>query len=628
MRSELSEKSADEKFRDIAIKTVEHKRDDERSREEWKLKRDRWFKLWSLFREPKTSPWPNASNVCIPLLATAVNQFHGRAYQSIFAAPGIVKALPVSRNDVSRAKRVEKYMDWQVLYEMREYEEVFDRLLLNLPINGIAFKKLMYDSNLKRSVSDYISALDLIVPYRTKSLETARRITHRLWLNWDELLDRNEQGLYENFDQLQETSVLDEDKSEQLRQTVDDTVGETANKAIDEPHVILERHSKWDLGDGRKPYIITVDEQSQTLLRMVSREFTAGATTTTLNYFTDYHFIPNPEGFYSFGFGHFLEVLNEMANTAFNQIFDAGRLSNQPFGFFGRRAGFKKKQIELWPGKMIEVEDATQVNFPQVQRLDGSLFQVLGLINDFTAKFTSVTDNLLGREQPGVERPTARGTLALIEQGLTTFGIIVKRVYRSMGKELALLKLQNEIFLPDSKEFRISGDLNKIAFADIKREDFGGVQDIIPVADPAFASKQTRRQEAAQIYQLMLTNPLVIGTPPPKEGGEPAIPPNPRALWQVTSDLLDTFEVPTRDQILPDLPPESIDPDAENAMFMQGDTTTPLADENHQLHLQVHVNFTNTEDFLKLPKEYRQLALDHISVTTVFAQQQLPGGIQ
>jgi hypothetical protein len=611
----LVDKIPDDKQAEIATQIIADYNDDDDAREDWKEKRNRWYKLWTLARDPKTDPWPGASNVCIPLLSTAINQFHGRAYQSIFSAPRLMRAFPVAKNDIRRAQNVENYLNWQLSYEMDEYEEVFDKLLLNLPINGIAFKKLMYSKPFERPVSDYISALDLVLPYRTKSLETAQRITHRLWLNWDELLDRDEQGLYANFDKLSSNPSISDEESESLRQTADQTVGVTSLKRDIKPHLILERHSKWDLGDGRKPYIFTVDRDTSTLLRVVSRNFKAGATTKTLDFFVDYHFLPNSEGFYSYGYGHFLEVLNEMANTAFNQIFDAGSLSNKPFFFYGKRAGFKSREIRLKPGAGFEVEDASQVVFPQIQRLDSVLFQVLGLITNYVSGFTSVTENVLGREQKGVERPTARGTLALIEQGLTTFAIIVKRTRRAMKKELRLIRTMNEIFLPDSKEFRVSGAADKIAFSDIKREDFGGVQDVVPIMDPSFASKQVRRQEALQVYQLMLANPLVVGTPPPKDGGQPAIPPNPRAIWEVTSDLLDEFEVQNRNNILPDLPEESIPPGDENALFMQGDTKNPLPQEDHLIHLAVHSDFRLTEAYKKMPQKYKDLLDEHVLAT-------------
>jgi hypothetical protein len=627
-----------EKQDEIVAQIISDYQTDLDSREDWEDKRDRWYKLWTLYvgqnrknkETGKNTPWPNASNVCVPILATAVNQFHGRSYQSIFSAPGLVKALPVSKNDIRRSKSVEDYMNWQLLHEMEEYEEVFDDLLLNLPINGTAFKKFNYSKSLERPTSTYIGATDLILPYRTTKKQFRSgltRVTHRLYLNWDEILDRKESGIYENVDNVPEVAP-DKDEDEDLKETADEVVGQDNTNSVNEPHLILECHKNYDLEDetGRQPYIFTVHEPSKTLLRVSSRKVKVGSKERVLKFFVDYHFIPNTEGFYSFGFGHFLEVLNEMANTAFNQIFDAGRLTNQPFGFYGRRAGFKKRRITLEPGSMTEVEDASQILFPQMQRLDNVLFQVLGLINTYAANFTSVTENILGREQQGVERPTARGTLALIEQGLMTFSVIVKRVYRSMKHELRLIKELNEIFLPDTKEFRISGSLDKIAFSDVKREDFGGVQDIIPVADPSFASKQVRRQEAFQLHEITMSNPLVIGTPPPKEGGEPAIKPNLQAMFQSTRNLYAAFDEPHTRELIEAIesviPPRPLNPEEENSMFMQGDIPIPTEQDNHIVHLQSHLSFTTTDSYEKMPDLYKDNMQDHMELTNQLLQLQ------
>jgi hypothetical protein len=182
------------------------------------------------------------------------------------------------------------------------------------------------------------------------------------------------------------------------------------------------------------------------VVKVAGKEAVFNPTSTTTSF-------PNIEGFYSFGFGHFLEQLNEMGNTAFNQIFDAGRLSNQPFGFYGRRAGIKRAKLKLWPGRMEEVEDASQVYFPQIQRVDQVLFQVLGLIEQYTQQFTSTGDYLLGRESRGTKTPTASGTLAIIEQGLVLYNTMIKRLYRSLKKEFGTLAFLNQINLPEEKQF-------------------------------------------------------------------------------------------------------------------------------------------------------------------------------
>ncbi len=588
------------------------------ARTEWENLRDEWYKLWACNTKDRVPAWENGSNVCLPILSEACNQFSGRMYQSFFASPNVVKVLPVGHLDKGRAKNVQEFMNWQVNYDMEEYEETFDKLFNMLPINGTRFTKLKWVKGLHRPVDEYISALDLVLPYSTKNLKTARRITHRLWLHYNELQDRDDLGLYENFDDIQETAQIKENIA---RDTQDQVIGQSiGGDAEAEPHLILENHKTIDIGDGkRKPYIITVDDDTNTLLRVTNSEMKVGATKETLNFFTDYHFIPNSEGFYSFGFGHFIKQLNEMANTSFNQIFDAGKITNIPFGFFGRRAGFKKKKFKIHPGFMGEVDDASQIHFPNIPKIDQTLFQVLGFVQQYVERFTSVSELLAGRQQKGVREPTKGGTEALIEQGLTTFSVIAKRIFRSYRKELRTHTTLNQLFLPETKQFRVMEKLGDIAFPEIKKASFSGKFDIIPTGDPTFLSKSAKRREILEFTEVMLKNPLIVGVPPAKEGEE-GVPPNQKALRALLSDQLDAYERKDKKDFLPDIPEEPIAPGEENAMFMQGDDVEPNPRENFIAHLATHIGFLDTSFFRDMLKDYKPLVEQHILRTRQLQQ--------
>jgi len=606
----------EDRQKEIAEEIVRHFDIDIKGRTEWEKKRDRWYRLWACIRDDKINPWEGASNVCIPLLSTATNQFHSRSYQAIFAPPGMVKCIPVGEGDYQRSKNAEKFMNWQTMYEMIEYEWVFDRLLQLLPINGIHFKKLHYDKDKERPVTNHIRALDFVLPYNTETLETARRATQRLWLYNEDIEKRIEKGIYKDIGELIKEIPPSTEHEADLDDTRDEVQGEVRHSEDEKPRLILEVHKDYKLDGTYKPYIFTVDYDARSLIRISSRTFEAGAEKKTLNYYIDYHFLPNPEGFYSFGFGHFLEPLNEMANTAFNQIFDSGTLSNMPFGFYGRRASFQKKKIKLRPGEMIPVEDAKQVYFPNVQRVDMVLFQVLGLIQQYIEQFTSTSDYLSGRESRGTKTPTAHGTLAIIEQGLVTFATMTKRIFASLRKELRLLMLLNQIHLPDVKEYRVMEDPDNIAFPDLKREDFESVYDVIPIGDPSYASKLTRRQEAMEFYQIAMTNPLIAGNP------ELGIPPNMRSLYEVTSDVIDAYDKKNKSKILPPLPPESISPVMENAKFMQGENVDPKPGEDHIAHDRVHMQFEGTSFYSAMPDEYKELHGKHRLATAQMAYEE------
>jgi len=631
MVSQFSEEQQEK----IALTVVTDFDNDIDSRAEWEEKRNEWYKLWTCDRDDKNDPWPGASNVCIPMLATAANQFHARMYQALFAPPKIVKGVPVGRNDVGRAKNVEDFMNWQIMVDIDDYEDVFDKALLQLPIDGIAVRKLFWDKDGQKPQSEYISATDFVVPYRTKDLKSARRISHRLWLHYDEVQKRAEDGFYVNWSKIEVENDSDnpeenapspaKDKDPAIRETADDVVGESATMQSDAPRTIIEQHRDWTVAGKRTPMVFTVDKDTNTLVRATKRTYRDSGKDVELCHFVDYHFIPNPEGWYSFGYGHFLEQLNEMANTAFNQIFDSGRLTNQPFGFYGRRSGIQSRKIKLKPGLMQEVQDVTQIHFPSIQRVDQVLFQVLGFINRYVEQFTSVTELLTGRQQQGVKTPTATGTVAVIEQGLMTFTVMAKRIFRSFAKELELMTTLNNLNLPASKQYRIMETEDRFAFNTIKKEDFKGTHDVIPVGDPQYAAPSLRRQEASELYQILLQNPLVVGNP------DAGIPPNQKAIAMATKDLLETYSKPDVDKYLPPIPAESFSPEIENSIFMQGDNVEPKTGEDHARHIQVHAEFAQGTMFAGMPKAYKDNLNNHVRETQAIAmaemqmQQQMGG---
>jgi chaperonin GroES len=68
---------------------------DDESRAEWKTNYKKWMDFALQIVEPKTYPWPDASNVCFPLLTIAALQFNARAYPSIVQGRNVVKGTVI-----------------------------------------------------------------------------------------------------------------------------------------------------------------------------------------------------------------------------------------------------------------------------------------------------------------------------------------------------------------------------------------------------------------------------------------------------------------------------------------------------------------------------------------------------
>lgn len=64
---------------------------DDETRADWKTKYQEWMNFALQVADPKSYPWPDASNVCFPLITIAALQFNARAYPAIVQGRNVVK---------------------------------------------------------------------------------------------------------------------------------------------------------------------------------------------------------------------------------------------------------------------------------------------------------------------------------------------------------------------------------------------------------------------------------------------------------------------------------------------------------------------------------------------------------
>lgn len=495
---------------------------DLQSREPWEKDLESWTKLALQIAEDKTFPWVNAANIKYPLVATAAMQFSARAYPTLVPSDGKVVKCKVIGGDpdgqkTARAKRVSTHMSYQLLEEMDGWEDDMDRLLISLPISGTCFKKTYWDSAKQKNCSKLVLPKFLVVNYHTRVLEDAERVTEVIYMSKRKLREKQNQQIYLDVDlgQPSEVNLLTHDRINQAFQ-----IGSDQDETT--PYVLLEQHTFLDLDeDGyAEPYIITVDANSQKVLRIVAR---FGAEEAVVDekgkivsiepkqYYTKYSFIPNPDGgFYDIGFGRLLGPLNESVNTIINQLVDAGTLSNLQSGFIGKGLRIKMGETRFVPGEWKAVNatggDLKQQIFPlPVREPSNVLFQLLDLLIKSGKELASVAEIFVGK-MPGQNTP-ATTTMASIEQGMKVFTAIYKRVYRAMTQEFRKLYKLNAEYLNPQEEVAVLSE--PIQQTDYLYPDTG----IVPAADPNAVSsqeKQARAQALMQILQLGTINPMAV----------------------------------------------------------------------------------------------------------------------
>ncbi len=591
-------------LKEIGQVVVSEYETDKASRSEWEENTEKALKLFTNFMGVKNFPWTNASNVNLPMMAIAILQFQARAYDAIIPTREIVKVFDPGGDDLERADRVDKYMNYQLLYKMENFEAHFDKTLIQLPLEGSVFKKTYRDFVKKQNVSEYISAMDFVMNYGARSLEDATRQTHIIRLTKNDIRKRVNAGVF--IQEAWDLKVGSMEEKSSVREMADKSEGiEEAGNEYNRPRVMLEQHRDWDLdGDGvEEPYVITVDKEKNLVLRIVDRTYTDSEGKKLVDeYFTEYTFFPNPEGSYGLGFGTLLRGLNESANSIVNEVIDAGMLANLQGGFFLRKSGLKAQDLKFERGqyKAVDawVDDIRKALFTfDFKGPNQTLYATLGLLYEYSKLVSSISETMTG-QMPASDTP-ATTVLALIEEGRKVFSTIHKRIHRSFKKELKKLYRLNSRFLDDSEYFRVLGK-NNLPEGDrlkIGRTDFIDTYDIVPVSDPTITSRAEKIAKQQQVVQDIRTNPLTAN--------------NPEANFIATKRYYEILEVQDIDALLkPPVPPD-LSPEEENAGFIMQKPATVLPKQNQQWHLQVLQTFLQGDFAQQLTPEGRQLAEQH-----------------
>lgn len=494
----LVEELSEDQVADIYRIVEQGYREDENSRQDYLYKMDKWEKHVLLALEQKNYPWPGASNVMFPLIAIACIQFNARAYPALVpnnkqVVHGAVIGKDPDRSKGKKAKRVSKFLSWQVQYDMEDWEEGMDKLLLMLPAYGNVFKKNFYSGLENRQKSYWISPRNLVVNMNSQSLDKAPRISEKLPMCIErDIKEKVNEGLWAEYDMLHP----------------DEGIGENG---FFQP---IEQHCYLDLdGDGyEEPYIVTFHPRSSYVARIVANFFPEDiqqkedgkiVRIKKTKYYTKYAFIPSlGDRFYDLGFGELLFSTNESVNTLINQLIDSGTLSNLQGGFLGKGIKLPKGEQTFRPGEWKSIptmgDDIRKnlVPLPANQPSD-VLFQLLGMLISSGKELASVAEIFTGK-LPGQNTP-ATTTMASIEQGMKVFTAIYKRVYRSLDAEFKLIYKLNKYYLDKEIYMRVMDDPEADMVSDFDDTSY----DVCPSADPSVSSQTEAVLKSRALLELI-----------------------------------------------------------------------------------------------------------------------------
>ena len=627
--SNLVEFVAEDVLQKLASDLISSVESDKQSRSEWeKTYKEGLEYLGMKFDEARSQPFEGSSGVIHPILAEAVTQFQAQAYKEMLPAKGPVKTEIVGARTIeteSQAERVQEFMNYYIMNVMKEYDPELDMLLFYLPLAGSAFKKVYFDFVTNKAVSKFIPPEDLIVPYEASDMSSAERITHAISMSLNEVKKQQISGFYANVE-IPENNYTDENS--EIEDTIDEIQGispsykEDRNRTIYEIHTVLDIEGFEDkdangMPTGLKlPYIITIDESTETVLA-IRRNFIEGdPLKNKINYFVQYKFLPGL-GFYGLGLSHMIGGLSKASTSILRQLIDAGTLANLPAGFKARGMRIRDEDEPLQPGEFRDIDTTggslreNLIPLP-VKEPSNVLMQLLGLLVDSGKRFAAIADMNVGDMNQAMPVGT---TVALLERGTKVMSAIHKRLHYAQKIEFDLLAKVFSEYLPPSYPFT-----NGTAPNEIKQQDFDGRIDIIPVSDPNIFSQSQRITLAQELLQMVMSNPEIHGQ---------------QGIYEAYKRMYAALGVDNVESLIPpppDTTPQPIDAGLENSNLMLGVPAQAFEGQNHEAHLETHKSLFLTQ-VVKDNPQIQSIIISHCMqhlqfLSTELANQQIPQEVQ
>lgn len=558
----------------LAGELIDAYEEDLSSRKDWIQTYVDGLDLLGMKLEERTEPWSGACGVVHPLLSEALVKFQSETIMDTFPAAGPVKTKIIGKETPYKkdaAQRVQTDMNYRLTEQMPEFRPEHERMLWGLGLAGNAFKKVYYDPSIRRQVSAYVAAEDMVVPYGASSLKTAERVTHVMRKTENELRKLQVSGFYRDVDLGDPVNTIEE-----VEKKIAEKLGFRAT--TDDRYRILEMHVDLDLPgyedvdeDGEEtgialPYVVTVEKNTQTVLAIRRNWKPDDETKQKRNHFVHYGYIP-AFGFYCFGLIHLIGAYAKSGTSILRQLVDAGTLSNLPGGLKSRGLRVKGDDTPITPGEFRDVDvpsGSIRDNILPLPYKEPSqvLAGLMDRIIEEGRRFASAADMKVS--DMSAQAPVGT-TLAILERTLKIMSAVQARIHYSMQEEFRLLKDIIRDFLPPSYDFEPDEGRPSI-----KQEDYDQV-DVVPVSDPNAATMSQKVVQYQAVFQLAQSTPQIYNMP------------------YLHRQMIDVLGVKNADKIVPmddDMRPR--DPITENMNILKGKPVKAFIYQDHQAHIAVH----------------------------------------
>src|SRR3982751_6510056 len=411
--------------------------------------KDYWAKPTT---ERATFPFTGAATIVIPLTAIAVEAVHARTMTTMFALPQFVAAHPLSSDWDKATSPVERFMDREMLVEMKIRRSLGDCFLESEKF-GTMIGKTGYEKVVKTAVRtfgnedqefdvviregatfDAVSDARFLRPLSSKNPQDAR------WCGEEHTASAYEVMLMEDAGLFRPGTIIDEDENDpekysKLRAWVNATAntGFSKGKEFDKQQEELERTKpsfpntidwvefwcSFDVDSTRRQKEICVHYHRESRSIMAIR----------YNWHSDLR-RPYRTGFYfpiehrwrGIGICKQNEQFQREVTTQHRQRLDNATLANMRMIKISKLSNYGPRE-PIFPGKMWFVDDMTHVETFQLGEIYPSSYQNEQATAIYSQQRTSVHEANLGMPRVGTPG-TATSDRARIQEGNKKFDFV------------------------------------------------------------------------------------------------------------------------------------------------------------------------------------------------------------
>lgn len=490
-----------------------------------------------------SGPWEGSSNISTMITTIAADMMHSKLFPMVWN-PDLIHFIGREKHDETIAENNKILMQWALTKDMEDTQEKADESIWRLVVEGgLQVKvqwetffihvtravpesvddrgnikyKIQYDQIKRERAKWNLRDLDRVYfPVNAPNVREAEYIIEEAYFTYSMILELKEQGLLlPDFDtdllKQKLTSLLDPDSIKDTRNTALG-VTEYRDRPESYPIKVYEACVKYDInGDNIREECVFITFPDLELygsgkpLHCVSK---VGERPWIIE-----PFLRRPGSMIGKGIPEVVFHLHNEMDAIHNQRIDAGNMVIAPFFFYRPASGFDPKKISIRPATGIPLDDPQRdVVFPNynASRLSVS-FQEEQLVMQLIQMVTNVTDPMLGKEL--ANRPTARGTLAIIAQGDQRLSPLAMRVVKTFSKMITKTRRFYEENLSPEIMGRVLGKDGKPVWIRYSPENVAGDYDCFMDIDLSNQNEALEKQVDQILYQSLVKDEYVNQNP-------------------------------------------------------------------------------------------------------------------